>query len=120
MSLCTIYELMFGINDVFISSNRRKRTVNCTTVHTYETRHRNKHSQSSHEGSASWLSRNPVMMLCHCDIYRLNSSPFCHIIHFNTIYSAGFQCTCQEKTTYKGLISRSSVDLISHSLILIF
>lgn len=115
MSLCTIYELMFGMNYVFISSNRRERTVNCT----YETRQRNKHSQSSLEGSASWLSWNPVMMLCHCDIYRLNSSPFCHTIHFNTIYSAGFQCTCQEKVTCKGLISRSSVDLVSHSLTLI-
>lgn len=120
MSLCTIYELMFGINYAFISSNRHKRTVNCNTVYTYETRQRNKHSQSSHEGSASWLSWNPVMMLCHCDIYRLNSSPFCHTIHFNTIYSAGFQCTCQEKVTNKRLISRSSVDLISHSLTLIF
>lgn len=59
-------------------------------------------------------------MLCHCDIYRLNSSPFCHTIHFNTIYSAGFQCTCQENVTYKGLISRSSVDLVSHSLTLVF
>lgn len=120
MSLYTIYELMFGINYVFISSNRRKRAVNCTTVHTYETRHRNKHSQSSHEGSASRLSWNPVMMLCRCDIYRLISSSFCHTIHFNTIYSAGFQSTCQEKVTYKGLISRSSVGLVSHSLTLIF
>lgn len=120
MSLCTIYEFMFGINYVFISSNRRKRTVNCTVVHTYETRQRNKHSQSSHEGSASWLSWNPDIMLYHCDVYRLNSSQFFHTIHFNIIYSAGFHCACQEKVTCKGLISHSSVDLVSHSLTLIF
>lgn len=59
-------------------------------------------------------------MLYHCDVYRLNSSQFFHTIHFNIIYSAGFHCACQEKVTCKGLISHSSVDLVSHSLTLIF
>lgn len=72
---------MFGIYYVFISSNRRKRTVNCTTV--YETRQRNKHSQSSHEGSASWLSSNPVMVLCHCDIHHIQAH-LQSILSYNT------------------------------------
>lgn len=44
----TLYNMhfQFGIDYVFISCNRRRRT----TVHTYETGERNKHRQSSHKG----------------------------------------------------------------------